>query len=146
MSEQEIIDQALAILETRLQKPDHYFEEPQTVKDFLKLHCADQEHESFYMMMLNNKHGLIQLIELFRGTINASAVYPREVVKMALQFNAAAVVLAHNHPSGDCTPSNADHCITQKLVKALNLIDVRVLDHIIVGRDEPYSFAERGLI
>jgi DNA repair protein RadC len=146
MSEQDIINQALTILESRLHKPSHYFEEPQAVKNYLKLHCAEQEHESFFLMLLNNKHGLITLTELFRGTIDAATIYPREVVKTTLQFNAAAVVLAHNHPSGDCTASFADQCITQKLVKALKLIDVPVLDHIIVGHGESYSFAEHGLI
>ena len=146
MLEQDIIHQALTILEARLHKPQHYFEESSDAKQYLKLHCTNQAHESFWVMFLNNQHGLIQLTELFRGTIDGASVYPREVVKMTLQFNAAAVVFAHNHPSGSCEPSLADQHITKRLIDALKLIDVRVLDHVIIGHGEPYSFAEQGLL
>lgn len=146
MTEQDIIDQALTILEARLQKSDCMIRQPDDVEAYLRLRMADLEHESFRVMFLNNQHGLIRLKELFRGTIDGAAVYPREVVKATLQFNAAAVILAHNHPSGHCEPSAADQDITHKLKDALNLIDVRVLDHIIVGGEQTYSFARNGLI
>ena len=97
-------------------------------------------------MFLDNQHRVIQLDELFRGTIDGASVYPREVVKQALHHNAAAVIFAHNHPSGVTEPSQADKQITEKLKKALDLFDIRVLDHFIIGDGEPYSFAEHGLI
>jgi len=146
MSEQEIINQALTILETRLHQPDVIITETTDATDYLKLQFAGLEHESFRVMLLNNQHGLIQLKELFRGTISTAMIYPREVVKAALEFNAAAVIFTHNHPSGTCDPSQADKRITQHLVDALKLIDVRVLDHIVLGGNETYSFAQHGLL
>lgn len=146
MSDQKIINQALAILKARLQKPECVITAPENAASYLKLQFAGLEHESFRVMFLNNQHGLITLKELFRGTIDGTAVYPREVVKSALKFNAAAVILTHNHPSGAVQPSQADRHITKRLVDALQLLDIRVLDHIVVGGDETYSFAEHGLI
>ena len=146
MSDQEIIDQALTILESRLHKPEHVFTNPEDANSYLKLQFAGLEHESFRVMFLNTQHGLITLKELFRGTIDGAAIYPREVVKAALHFNAAAVILSHNHPSGVPEPSNADKLITRRLMKALRLIDVRVLDHIVVGGDETFSFAQNDLL
>lgn len=146
MSEQAIIDHALSILENRLQQPDYFINQPEDANAYLKLKFAGLEHESFRVMFLDNKHGLIALKELFRGTINGANVYSREVVKATLQFNAAAVILAHNHPSGDTQPSDADKHITQRLVDALTLIDVRVLDHIVVGGNQTFSFAEHHLL
>ena len=146
MSDQKIIEQALAILESRLQKPEHFFTQPKDTSDYLKLKFEGLEHESFRVMFLNNKHGVINLTELFRGTIDEASVYPREVVKAALKFNAAAVIFAHNHPSGDCEPSFADHAITRRLTDALQLVNIRVLDHIVVGGNDSYSFAENGLM
>jgi len=146
MSDQEIINKALAILENRLAKPDRVLSKPEDAISYLKLHFAGLEHESFRIMFLNSRHGLIQLKEMFRGTIDGAPVFPREVVKAALQFNAAAVILAHNHPSGHSEPSPADKQITKRLAEALRLVDVRVLDHIVVGGDETYSFAEHGLM
>lgn len=146
MTEQEIIDHALTILETRLHKPDCVVTQPNHARDYLKLKFAGLEHESFRVMFLNSQHELIKLEEIFRGTIDGAAVYPREIVKATLQFNAAAVIFAHNHPSGVCEPSQADRNITERLKQALNLIDVRVLDHIVVGGSDSYSFAEHGLI
>lgn len=96
-------------------------------------------------MFLDNQHRLIAFEELFFGTIDSASVYPREVLKAALKVNAAAIILAHNHPSGDATPSQADKQITQRLKEALALVDIRVLDHIVVG-DSAISFAERGLL
>lgn len=146
MSEDEIIDQALTILERRLHKPDYVMSNPEAVADYLKLHYGGLEYESFRVMFLNNQNGLISLKEMFRGTVNAATIYPREVVKASLAFNAAAVILSHNHPSGDPTPSQADKQITHHLVDALKLVDVRVLDHIVVGGNESYSFADHGLM
>ena len=146
MKEQQIIEQALAILENRLQQPGFYFIKSEDTKNYLRLNFSELGHESFRVMFLDAQHGLIELKELFRGTIKESAVYPREVVKAALHFNAAAVVLSHNHPSGITKPSEADKYITQQLIEALKLIDVSVLDHIIVGRGLPYSFAEHHLL
>ena len=146
MSEQEIIDQALAILANRLKRSEIRVSEPRYASDYLKLKYSELEYESFNVMFLNNNHELIRLKEMFRGTIDGAAVYPREVVKAALEFNAAAVIFSHNHPSGNCNPSQADKRITQRLQEALQLVDVRVLDHIIVGGSSSYSFAEHGLV
>ncbi len=146
MSDQEIIDQALNILESRLCTPEHVITQPGDATAYLRLHYVGLEYESFRIMFLNTRHGLITLKELFRGTIDNAAVYPREVVKAALQFNAAAVILTHNHPSGDSNPSQADQDLTKRLVDALQLIDVRVLDHIVVGGNDTYSFAQHGLM
>lgn len=146
MSDQHIIDKALSILEARIKQPERYFTHPGDAKSYLCLQFNNLEHESFRVMFLDNQHGLISLKELFRGTIDGASIYPREVVKAALQFNAAAVILSHNHPSGCCEPSQADKAITKRLVDALKLIDVRVLDHIVVGGIKTVSFAERGLI
>ncbi|HAS8160916.1 TPA: DNA repair protein RadC, partial [Vibrio vulnificus] len=103
------------------------------------------EREVFAVMFLDNQHRLIAFEELFFGTIDSASVYPREVLKAALKINAAALIFAHNHPSGDATPSQADKQITQRLKEALALVDIRVLDHIVVG-DSAISFAERGLL
>jgi DNA repair protein RadC len=111
----------------------------------VKLKLATYEHEVFACLMLDNRNRVIAFRELFRGTIDGASVYPREVVKQALADNAAAVIFAHNHPSGATEPSQADIAITERLKKALALIDVRVLDHLIVG-DEVTSFAERGIL
>lgn len=146
MTEQIIIDQALAILESRLHTPQCFVTKTADAVSYLRLQFAGLEHESFQIMFLDSKHGMIAMQELFRGTINTSAVYPREVVKATLQFNAAAVILAHNHPSGCPKPSQADKSVTKRLVDALRLIDVRVLDHIVVGGRETCSFAEHGYL
>ena len=121
-----------------------FLESPDAVKSLVALEMRDLEHEIFACLFLDNRHRLISYEALFRGTIDSASVYPREVVKAALACNAAAVVLAHNHPSGVAEPSRADIDITARLSKALNLIDVRVLDHIIVGGNYQVSLAERG--
>jgi DNA repair protein RadC len=146
MSEEEIIDKAIAILESRLQKAETFFTRPADTKSYLKLTFSGLEHESFRALFLNSQNGLISCEELSRGTIDGASVYPREVVKAALQFNAAAVIFSHNHPSGHSEPSQADRNITKRLTEALSLVDIRVLDHIVVGGDQTYSFAEHGLI
>lgn len=139
-----IIEQALEILESRLQTPDHYFTSPNDVKSYLTLQFADAVSESFRVLFLDSQHGLIACKELFKGTIDGAAVYPREVVRTAIELNAAAVILSHNHPSGVCEPSTADRHITKRITDALQLIDVRVLDHVVVGGADTVSFAERG--
>jgi len=119
---------------------------PQAVRDFLSIKLGALEHESFCVLLLDSRHRLIEYVELFRGTIDGASVHPREVVKLALAKNAAALVLAHPHPSGVAEPSHADELITKRLTEALSLVDIRVLDHVIVAGGEVSSFAERGLI
>ena len=119
---------------------------PQQVKDFLQLKLAHLGHEVFAVLFLNAQHQLVELEEMFRGTLTQTSVYPREVVKRALELQASAVILAHNHPSGVAEPSRADEYLTQTLKAALQLVDVRVLDHLVVGRAGVVSFAERGLL
>ena len=120
---------------------------PGAVRDYLRLHLAGLGHEVFFALWLDAQNRLIAAEELFRGTLTQTSVYPREVVKKALHHNAAAVVLAHNHPSGVSEPSSADEFLTRELKQALALVDVRVLDHFIVaGQSRPLSFAERGLL
>lgn len=145
--ENEIIEQALKILESRLRYnvEAEQFSSPGDTKRFLKLKLAELEHEVFAVLFLDNRHRLINYEEMFRGTIDGASVHPREVVKRALQHNAAAVILAHNHPSGVAEPSRADEQITRRLKEALALVEIRVLDHLIVG-SEITSMAERGLV
>ena len=119
---------------------------PQSTRRFLITRLRDSPHELFCCLHLDNRHRLIAFDELFRGTIDGASVHPREVVKQALARNAAAVILAHNHPSGVAEPSQADELITQRLCAALQLIDIRVLDHLIVADNHCVSLAERGLI
>ncbi|MFZ9373801.1 MAG: RadC family protein [Burkholderiaceae bacterium] len=119
---------------------------PDAVKQYLQLHLGQRTHEVFAVMFLDTQNRLITLEELFRGTLTQTSVYPREVAVRALHHHAAAVVLAHNHPSGAVQPSRADEALTQSLKAALALLDVRVLDHIIVAPGQALSFAERGLL
>lgn len=119
---------------------------PDAVRSYLRLSLGMRHHEVFAVLFLDAQHRLIALEELFRGTLTQTSVYPREVVARALQLNAAAVVLAHNHPSGSVEPSRADETLTQALQAALALVDVRVLDHVIVGGDAALSMAERGIL
>ena len=142
-----IIESALKILESRISynSDSPLLTSPQASKDYVKLQLATYEHEVFACLFMDNKHRVITFEKLFRGTIDSASVYPREVVKACLRHNAAAVIFAHNHPSGVADPSLADEKITKRLKDALALIDVRVLDHLIVG-EEVISFAERGLL
>jgi len=119
---------------------------PDDTRNFLISELSGRAYEVFACLFLDNKHRVIKFEELFYGTIDGASVYPREVVRRALQHNAAATILAHNHPSGIADPSNADISITQKLKEALNLIDVRVLDHFVIGDGYSISLAERGLL
>ena len=125
---------------------DAVFNSPQSVYDYLTLELRGLQQEVFMVLYLDSQNRLIKEETLFYGTINAASVYPREVLKAALKNNAAALILAHNHPSGIAEPSQADKLITTKLQQALQLVDINILDHIIVGGDNCVSFAERGLI
>ena len=122
------------------------FGSPDAVKNYLQLHLARRAHEVFAALFLDAQNRLIAMEELFRGTLTQTSVYPREVVLKSLQHHAAAVVLAHNHPSGTVQPSRADEALTQTLKAALALVDVRVLDHVIVAPGQALSMAEKGLI
>jgi len=122
------------------------FDSPQKVKDFVALRLGALTHEVFGVLFLDSQHRLIEMQELFRGTLAQTSVYPREVLRQALLLNAGAAILVHNHPSGVAEPSRADEVLTQSLVSALRVIDVRVLDHLVVGAGTVVSFAERGLM
>ena len=145
-SDDEVIAKALSIIKRRLRKPGEAMTSPQSVKDYLTIKLAELEHEVFAALFLDGQHRVIQYTEMFRGTLSQTSVYPREVVKEALRINAGAVIFAHNHPSGMPEPSRADEMLTKTLQEALALVDVKVLDHIIVGGTDTVSFAERGLI
>jgi DNA repair protein RadC len=119
---------------------------PEATRDYLKLRLYSLPYESFVCLFLDNRHRVIRIDELFRGTIDGASVHPREVVRKVMETNAAAVIFAHNHPSGVAEPSQADLRITQRLKEALALIEVRVLDHLIIGEGRGTSLAERGLI
>ena len=147
LSDDSIIESALKILERRItyKTDEPALTSPQSSKDYVKLQLSRYEHEVFACLWMDNRNRVINFNKLFRGTIDGASVYPREVVKAALKYNAAAVIFAHNHPSGVSEPSIADEQITKRLKEALALIDVRVLDHLVVG-SEVISFAERGLL
>ena len=144
--EDEAIANALAILEKRLtsRREGTAIERPSDASNYLKLKLAGREQEVFAVMFLDNRHRVIAYEEMFKGTIDAASVYPREVVKRALELNAAALIIAHNHPSGECSPSRADQTLTTRVKEALGLMDMRLLDHFIVGEGTPYSFAGHG--
>lgn len=116
------------------------------VKDYLRMQLSSLHHEVFAVLFLDAQHRLIRLEEMFRGTLTQTSVYPREVVKRALEHRAGGVILAHNHPSGTAEPSRADEFLTQTLKAALALVDVKVLDHLVIGQNEAVSLAERGLM
>ena len=119
---------------------------PGAVRDYLRLAIGGRPHEVFLCIWLDAQHRVIKFDELFRGTLTQTSVYPREVVKMALSVNAAAVIFAHNHPSGVAQPSQADELLTANLKEALALVEVKVLDHFIIAGNQAISFAERGLL
>jgi DNA repair protein RadC len=119
---------------------------PRATRDYLSARLRDLEHEVFCCLYLDKRHRLIQFEEMFRGTIDGASVHPREIVKAALQRNCAAIIIAHNHPSGIAEPSQADELITQRVKEALALVDIRLLDHIIIGDGATVSLAERGLL
>lgn len=144
--EDRVIAEALEILARRIKDPGESLQRPADVRDYLTLHLAQLQHEVFGCIWLDAKHSVLEVEDLFRGTLTQTSVYPREVVKLALSHNAAAVILYHNHPSGASKPSQADIKLTSGLKEALRLVDVNVLDHFVVGGSSVSSFAELGLI
>jgi DNA repair protein RadC len=144
LPDHQVLEQAAKIIANRHLKGD-VLTSSNATKEFLTYKLGQHEREVFAVLLLDNQHRLIEYNELFFGTIDAATIYPREVVKLALERNAAAVIFAHNHPSGNAEPSQADRRITSRLSDALALIDIRVLDHFVIG-ETPVSFAERGLI
>ena len=148
-NDNEVIAKAIQILERRLKsrrKENESITSCDDSKWFLRLKLADREQEVFACLFLDNRNRVISFDELFYGTIDGANVHPREVVKAALKHNASSAIFAHNHPSGVAEPSQADQRLTRRLQDALSLVDVRVLDHIVVGEGDPVSFAERVLI
>ena len=141
----EVVQRALAYLACEVRDADT-LATPDAVRDYLRLLLGDRPHEVFAVVFLDAQHRVIDTLEMFRGTLTQTSVYPREVVIEALARNAAAVILAHNHPSGHAEPSRADVALTQTLKSALALVDVGVLDHFIVTRSAVVSLAERGLV
>lgn len=144
--ERAVIDAALTILGGYLRHPGAAFHTPEGVKDYLRLHLASERREVFAVLFMDSQNRVIAFEVMFVGTLSQTSVYPREVVLAALGHEAAAVVLAHNHPSGSIQPSRADELLTQTLKHALSVVDVRVLDHMIVGGAGVLSMAEQGLL
>lgn len=146
LSDNEIIKAAKKLLDSRVCRGASLLTQPKIVADYLITYFSDHKSESFVCIFLDNKHRIISVENLFNGTINQSRVYPREVVRRCVYLNAAAVIFAHNHPSGDIKPSRSDRNITEQLKTALKLIDVRTLDHFVVGGGQTYSFCEFGIL
>jgi DNA repair protein RadC len=144
--EELIITTALKILDARIRKDPTPLSAPATVRTYLRLKLEGLEHEAFLCVFLDSQNRVLDMQEMFRGTLTQTSVFPREVVKAALKLNAGAVIFAHNHPSGVAEPSHADETLTQALKQALAHVDVRVLDHFIIANGGVLSFAERGLI
>tara|TARA_R110002072_G_scaffold48207_1_gene131758 strand:- start:5813 stop:6250 length:438 start_codon:yes stop_codon:yes gene_type:complete len=145
MTDDEIIQKAQKILRRRVRR-NTTLSSPTAVRDYFQLQLSGLSHEVFCVVFLDSQHRILHFAELFTGTLDGAAVYPRRVVEESLNHQAAALIFCHNHPSGVSEPSAADRRITERLVSALALIDVRVLDHFIVSGSESYSFAESGLI
>lgn len=147
-AQQNTIHKALTILENeatyKSTKPTLC--NPDTVRNYLLLKTSHYEKEVFSVVFLDNNNTVLEIDEMFTGTVNSASVYPREIVKRALEHNAAAIILAHNHPSGSVEPSQADIAVTQRIKTAMELIEIRVLDHFIIGGATTTSFAERGLL
>ena len=142
--EQRIIQMALCLLEKRVRKNVQHFNSSEDTKRWLLLKLSSLEREVFMVLYLDNQHRLIEKEIIALGGINSTEVHPREILKASLRHNAAAVILAHNHPSGWAEPSQADRHITDTLKNSLSPLDIRVLDHLVIGGDEVVSFAERG--
>ena len=142
---QAVLEMARRHFKESLQRGD-VLSTPEITRSYLSAQLRGYSYEVFACLVLDSKNRVIQLDELFRGSIGATSIYPREVAKQALRYNAAAVIFAHNHPSGMASPSEADKVITEILKQGLALFDIRVLDHFIIGEGEPYSFLEHGLL
>ncbi|WP_130537873.1 RadC family protein [Thiomicrorhabdus indica] len=145
VSEAEILSFAQSLIAEKFKRGDA-LTSPSMTHHYFMHRLAGYEHEVFACLFLDNQHRVIKFEEMFKGTINAANVYPREIVKMALSLNAAAMICVHNHPSGDTTPSESDKSLTKTLQDSLDLVDVRLLDHLIIGGGEYTSFAEKGLM
>lgn len=145
LSDEEIVTKAKEILAARLPRSEP-LSNSNVVRDHLAMQFAGLAREAFVVLFLDNRHRLLAFEEMFRGTVNGCAVYPREVARAALQHNAAAVIFAHNHPSGVAEPSRADELLTTRLKEVLSILEIRVLDHFVVGGSEVTSFVERGLL
>ena len=141
-----IIKRALKILESRMTYESNIFSSPDDTKNYLRLKLGNKEREIFSVLYLSSQHQLISYEELFLGTIDGASIHVREIVKLGLALNATAIVCAHNHPSGICEPSKADELITQRIKDACEMVDIRMLDHLIVSAKGSVSLAERGLI
>ncbi|MBN8449488.1 MAG: DNA repair protein [Candidatus Accumulibacter sp.] len=141
-----IIRRAMRLIESRLRHAGEAMTSPTLVKDLLRLRMAGLEREHFDLLLLDAQNRLVHVETLFVGTLTQTSVYPREVVKLALRFNAGAAIICHNHSSGFIEPSRADELLTGELKKALSLVEVRLLDHFIIAGNDVLSFAERGLI
>ena len=141
-----IIKRALKILESRMTYESDIFTSPGDTKNYLRLKLGSQEREIFAVLYLNNRNQLISYEELFLGTIDGASIHVREIVKLGLALNAAAIICAHNHPSGVCEPSHADEVITHRIKEACSLMDIKLLDHLIVSATDAVSLAERGVI
>ncbi|EMQ2082897.1 RadC family protein [Yersinia enterocolitica] len=144
LSAQQTVREALALLKRQLREPGAAFTSTTAVRDWLHLQLATLEREEFVVLFLDNQHRLIAHETLFKGSVSHTEVHAREVVKSCLRHNAAAVILAHNHPSGYAEPSDADRRITTRLKQVLDLMDIRLLDHLVIGGMDIVSFAERG--
>ncbi len=142
---QAVLEMSRRHLDAQLRRGDP-LSNPDNTRNFLISKLRDYEYEVFGVLLLDNRHRVIRWEEIFRGTIDGASVHPREVIKIALKENAAAVIFAHNHPSGVTDPSASDKHLTQSLIQALGMLDIRVLDHFIIGDGKGYSFAEHGLI
>jgi DNA repair protein RadC len=143
-NEKLIVATAINILDSYLRKDQVMFNDPDAVRNYLRLQLATLEEENFVCLFLDSQHRLLANETVSKGTLDSAAVYPRVIVKKSLSYNAAAVILSHNHPSGVAEPSRADRAITERLSQALALVDIRVLDHFVVGNPDIVSFAERG--
>lgn len=141
-----IVERALQILDEQVVKRGPVLQSPQDVKTYLRLQLTDKQQEVFAVVFLDTQHRVIAYETMFYGTIHQTSVHPRMIVQRAMALNAAALILAHNHPSGATSPSEADKSLTKQLQSILAHIDVRVLDHFIVGEGVPYSFAENGIL
>jgi DNA repair protein RadC len=145
MTHDQIIKRALRILDERMRQ-GVALNSPTAVRDYLRLALSGKEHEVFMCVFLDAQNRVLAVDELFRGTLTQTSVYPREIVKESLRHNAAALIFAHNHPSGIAEPSRADEMLTVALKQALALVDIKVLDHFVIGNASAMSFAERGLL
>lgn len=141
-----IIQQAITLLEHRVFKAGPALNSPATARDYLRVKLVAEPNEVFAVLFLDSQHQVLAYGPMFKGSVNQTSVYPRVIVQRALALNASALIIAHQHPSGCVAPSRADEALTQTIKAALALVDVRVLDHIIIGKGTPFSFSESGLL